>query len=295
MPDRIAMCRPSRGLFTALLVLFVISAQAGAANGLIYRITGNGISPGYLVGTMHSEDPRVTALLAEFAPLIEQVDLVAVEMVPDAVTMLAIGAATLLPFDQSLRGLIGEERFGALQAAARQRDIPTGLLDRLKPWAAAVTLGMPGSESGRFLDMEIYLEALRQQRRVVGLESAAEQLKVFDDMSPALQIRLLEDMIKNAHRLPKQLETLTSAYLEGDLATLDRVARAQYAGMPSEIGRWFDEALLERRNVRMLERAKGLLDQQSVLIAVGALHLAGDSGLVAGLEGLGYRVERWRD
>jgi uncharacterized protein YbaP (TraB family) len=283
------------GPLAAVLLVLAAAAHSVAASGLIYRVTGDGIAPSYLVGTMHSEDPRVTALLSQFAPLIGEVDVVAIEIVPDAVTMLAIGAATLLPLDQSLRGLIGAERFRALQAAARQRDIPTELLDRLKPWAAAVTLGMPGSDSGRFLDMEIYLEALRQQRRVVGLESAAEQLRVFDDMTPQLQILLLEDIIKNAYRLPKQLETLTSAYLEGDLQALDRVVRAQYADMPPEITQWFDQALLERRNIRMLERLADLLERQPVLVAVGALHLGGDSGLVAGLRDRGYRVERWRD
>jgi uncharacterized protein YbaP (TraB family) len=37
----------------------------------------------------------------------------------------------------------------------------------------------------------------------------------------------------------------------------------------------------------------GLMEAQSVLVAVGALHLVGDSGLLAGIERLGYRIERW--
>ncbi len=294
MPIRIAICQAMRAAFGAVLLLLLVSSRSDAA-GFVYRIIGDGPVASYLVGTRHSEDPRVTRLLSTFAPLIREVDVVAVEVVPDAVTLLAIGAATLLPIDQSLRSLIGEHRFRDLQAAAQELDIPGALLDRLKPWAAAVTLGMPGAKSGRFLDMEIYLEALRQQRRVIGLESAAEQLQVFDDMSPALQIMLLEDAIKNAHLMPKQFEELTSVFLDGDLEALDRAARAQYANMPPEVSRWFDEALLERRNVRMFERLSSLLDQQSVLVAIGALHLVGDSGLIAGLRGLGYRVERWSD
>jgi len=36
-----------------------------------------------------------------------------------------------------------------------------------------------------------------------------------------------------------------------------------------------------------------LLDNAPVLAAVGAMHLGGEEGLVAGLRRLGYRVERW--
>ena len=280
------------GLLAAVVLLIAVPRSGAAGQGLIYSVSRDGGPQSYLVGTMHSEDQRVTGLLDQFGPLIERVEVVVVEMVPDAVTLLAVGAATLLPADQSLRGLIGDDRFGALTEAASQLGLPSDILNRLKPWAAAVTLGMPVSRTGRFLDMEIYLHALALQRRVVGLETAAEQLAVFDGMTLAVQLVLLEEMVKNAQQVPKQLEELTAVYLEGDLESIDQVARAQYDGMPAPVARWFDEQLLDRRNARMLTRLPALLDNTSVLVAVGAMHLAGDTGLVAGLRRLGYRVER---
>jgi uncharacterized protein YbaP (TraB family) len=237
----------------------------------------------------------VVALLDELVPLIERVDVVAIEMLPDAATLLAVAAATLLPLDQSLHGLIGADRFDALRAAADRRGVPMGLLNRLKPWAAAVTLGMPATDGGRFLDTEIYLRALAANRRAVGLETAAEQLNAFEGMAPDLQLALLDEVVKNNSDLPTQLELLTGAYLRGDLEGLDRLARKQYQEMPPAVARWFDEVLLDRRNARMLLRLAGLMDAQSVLVAVGALHLGGDGGLLAGLARLGYRIERWSE
>jgi uncharacterized protein YbaP (TraB family) len=154
-------------------------------------------------------------------------------------------------------------------------------------------LGMPLPQNGRFLDMEIYLRALQLQRRVVGLETAAEQLAVFDRMTPELQLILLDEMVKNAAQMPTQLEELTLAYLKGDLKELDNVARGQYSEMPPAIMHWFDDSLLDRRNARMLLRLSPLLEQGGLLVAVGAMHLAGETGLVAGLRRMGYRVERW--
>lgn len=294
MARTIAMHLLPRLLFAVLLSSLLAAAQGLAGEALVYQVSRDGHSPSYLVGTMHSEDPRVTGLLSEFAPLIERADIVALEMLPDAVTMLVVGAATLLPGDQSLRRLIGDERFVALSAAATRLGLPVEVMDRLKPWAAAVMLGMPAAETGRFLDMEIYLQALARQQRTVGLETAAEQLAVFDGMSHEVQLVLLDEMVKNATDMPRQMEGLTAAYLSGDLDRLDRLAREQYGDMPPAVRQWFDEVLLDRRNARMLERLSPVLDEGTVFVAVGALHLGGESGLIAGLRRLGYRVERWQ-
>lgn len=293
MAETIAMHRLARLRIVALLLSLVAAGQGLAGQALVYEVTREGGRTSYLVGTMHSEDPRVTGLVDELAPLIAQVDAVALEMLPDAVTMLAVGAATLLPLDQNLRGIIGDARFAALVEAAQGLGVPVEVLNRLKPWAAAVMLGMPAAETGRFLDMEIYLRALAERRRAIGLESAGEQLAVFDTMTQQVQLVLLDQMIKNAPELPRQMEALTLAYLAGDLARLDGTAREQYTDMPPAVRRWFDEVLLAQRNERMLRRLSAILDEESVLIAVGALHLGGETGLISGLRALGYRVERW--
>ena len=285
--------RVVRRLVLGLLILSGALAQVVAGQGLVFRIEYDGLPDSFLVGTMHSEDPRVTGLIEQFAPLIDQVDTVALELLPDAVTMLAVGAASLLPGDRRLRTIIGAERFAALETAAARLDIPVEVLDRLQPWAAALAIGMPASDTGRVLDAEIYLHALDRKRRTLGLESAAEQLAVFQGMSAQLQIDLLDEMIKNAERLPTQLEDLTHAFLSGDLGLLDRVAHEQYADVPTGMRYWFDDVLLERRNRRMLERLEPLLRHSSVLVAVGALHLGGANGLIQGLRQRGFTLRRW--
>ena len=246
MGRTIAMHLSPRRLSAVLLSSLLMAAQGLAGQALVYQVSHDGGPPSYLAGTMHSEDPRVTGLLGDLAPLVEQADIVALEMVPDAVTMLAVGAATLLPRDQSLRRLIGDDRFDALMAAATQRGLPLEVVDRLKPWA------------------------------------------------PAVQLVLLDEMVKNVRELPRQMEGLTAAYLSGDLDRIDGVAREQYGDMPPAVRRWFDEYLLDRRNARMLTRLSALLGERTVFVAVGALHLGGESGLIAGLRRLGYRVERWQ-
>ena len=185
--------------------------------------------PSFLLGTMHSEDQRVTGLLEQFVPLIGRVDLVAVEMVPDAVTMLAIGAATLLPPDQSLRGLIGDAPVRGAGRGGRRPGPAREVLDRLKPWAAAMTLGMPRPRDrpfSRYGDLPAGTGASAAGYGSGNRRRAAGGVRRY---AIEAQLTLLDEMVKNAASMPKQLEELTLAYLQGDLGRLDQVARSQYA------------------------------------------------------------------
>ena len=110
-------------------------------------------------------------------------------------------------------------------------------------------------------------------------------------MAGEVQLLLLDEMIKNAQLVPKQLEELTAVYLAGDLEQIERVAHSQFDAMPAPVRQWFDDRVLDRRNARMLERLVVLMQEDSVLVAVGAMHLPGETGLVTGLRQLGYRVE----
>jgi hypothetical protein len=52
------------------------------------------------------------------------------------------------------------------------------------------------------------------------------------------------------------------------------------------------QRLLDERNIRMADRADVLLKNGRAFIAVGALHLYGERGVLALLANRGYRVTR---
>ena len=146
------------------IVLLCCLASRALALGFVYEVSKPGAPVSYLVGTLHSEDPRVIALAKQLDPLLAGIDTLAIEIVPDAVTMLAVAAASMLPPGQDLEQVIGAARFAALRDAAHELGLAIDVLARLKPWAVAVTLGMPASDTGRFFDMELYLAALAHGR-----------------------------------------------------------------------------------------------------------------------------------
>ena len=54
----------------------------------------------------------------------------------------------------------------------------------------------------------------------------------------------------------------------------------------------FQRRVIDDRNQRMAERAQPMLQAGKAFIAVGALHLPGDKGLLNLLEQQGYRIRR---
>lgn len=286
-----AMSEPRpRRRFRLSLILCVLFVAASVDALPMYRFQGQTGSASYLLGTLHSEDPRVLAVVDELTCLIDKVDVVAVELLPDAVVMAAAAAAMLLPKGQQLVDQVGSERWAKLQRIAADADLPAAFVSRLKPWAAAVTLGLPIPQ-GEVLDLVIARTAAAKGRRVVGLESAADQLGVFDRMPLHLQLELVDETIKNAEIMPTVLQALTEAYLDGELQELQALTRAQYKDVSAALGDWFQQVLLNERNAAMVQQVLSLLRDESVLVAVGALHLAGEEGLVVGLRKAGIDVK----
>ena len=63
------------------------------------------------------------------------------------------------------------------------------------------------------------------------------------------------------------------------------------AALPASTRAWFQEEGIDARNRRMVDNALPLLEQGCLFIAVGALHLPGETGLLTLLREAGYRLK----
>ena len=274
-----------------LLVAGVAPAEPA---GIFYECRLEGQSSSYLLGTMHASEPRVLAIADKVEPYLKKVDRLALEIVPDGQAMLAALLATQLPSDTSLEELLSATLYRETRLAMAQRGVPESVLQRMRPWAVSVELSLPHSQKGVFLDLRIFQLAQEAGKALVGLETVDEQLGLFDELTMAEQIALLEHAVKNLAELPKQFNAMVDAYVSGDLEALSKMADEQQHDLDEELVTWFDRKIVENRNRVMAERAWPLIKKGDTLVAVGALHLIGDTGLVANLRQRGCNFRRLR-
>jgi uncharacterized protein YbaP (TraB family) len=261
------------------------------AHGLLWEISRPGMAPSYLFGTIHSEDPGVIAL----APVVEQAFTTSRQVVLEVnlnADAIATGATAMLLTDgRRLQEIIGGELFAQAVAALRTRGIPEAVAERMKPWAAATALSMPVPETGRVLDVVLFERAQQTGKTLHGLETIAEQLAVFEGLPLDDQVALLRDAVEQFDGLDAMLADLLAAYKRQDLAAMMAINETALASGDPRLAGEFQRRLIVDRNQRMAERMEPYLRQGGAFIAVGALHLAGEQGLVRLLEQRGYTVK----
>ena len=150
------------------------------------------------------------------------------------------------------------------------------------------------------LDALLHTKAVTAGKTTSALETAAEQLAVFESLSRAEQIELLDVTLDDLDETapgggpsPK-IEELVQAYLSGDPAKLDEDLFGPMR-KGSALQKRLLHDLLDARNVRLAERMdSGLREdsKQSIFYAVGAGHMIGNDGIVGRLQKKGWKVRR---
>jgi uncharacterized protein len=265
--------------------------------GLLWEIEAPASPPSngksnYLFGTMHSDDPRIAVIPEKVRQALTASKSFCMEMVVDMTAMMTMSKSMLLADGDTLQAIVGEQLFAQLTPLMRERGIPAQAVARFKPWAAYLTLSVPPQKTGRFLDLVLYESAKQQNKPVCGLETAEEQVEVFERTPLEDQTLFLRQVVKDPGALDKQLERLTEKYLARDIAGLVALSREFDGATPQEqkITETLLRRLIDDRNVRMVDRMLPRLEQGSAFIAIGALHLPGEKGILRLLTERGYVV-----
>ena len=282
-------------LFIALACLAgTFAAQASDAfdSGLLWKVEAAGTTPSYLFGTMHSDNPAVVELPAPVRRAFDQAGSLTLEVVLDPQSLLSMASALLLTDGKSLESLIGRRLYERSVEGLRAQGVAEILVAGMKPWAVAVTLMTPVTTGGLVLDHALYRDAVAAGKKVHGLETVAEQTGLFDDLSLKDQITLLRDTLDNLGSIGLMLDELQVAYLDRDLKRLQEISEASMRAGDPQLAETFNRKIVLERNHRMAERMQSRLREGRQFIAVGALHLAGEQGLLRLLSERGYRLSR---
>jgi uncharacterized protein YbaP (TraB family) len=278
--------------------------------GLIWKIESSKARPSYLFGTIHLSDPRLRQLKPAVQAAFDSSPTLALEIteILDPKKMVA-SAFTTLQYTTYTDGTSLDDKLTTVEKQAvsdRVREklgLPWSVASRMKPWALMGALGLSACETARKLARQPVVDAYlgqmakSQGKKIVALESMLGQLKAMDSLPETISIKGLVQSVSLGSRLDDLFETMIQLYLEEKTALVWSLMRrvsedgfvpvennAEYAAFHGQI--------VERRNQAMVEAAEAYLKQGGAFIAVGALHLPGERGMLNILAQKGYRISR---
>lgn len=259
------------------------------ARGLLWKISRIGLQPSYLFGTMHLPDKEVTTLPRPVLDALDNALSVTLEVKVDINTFTDMSKAMNYSDGTTLEGKIGKDLYQSTVALLKNYGFREEMITPMKPWAAYLSLSLPPSQGGLPLDMVILNRGKRFGAKIYGLETLEEQLGIFDQMKDEEQAQLLKDTVCNYEILQKDILLMKDLYLQRDLAGLAFMPE-KYESANEDNYKELMDALINERNKKMVERMQLRLIEGNAFIAVGALHLPGEDGILGLLEKDGFVV-----
>lgn len=275
------------------------SVSSELANTFLWKLEKNGGPTSYLLGTLHLgkindelSEPVMNALSETSALVTES------NVMPEGQELFEIGMM-MMDLQGSLSQKLGQERFNRLVDLVGPVTTASGL-EKMQPWAALtlVIYNKPDGYSEQFgVDMLLTKKAIEYNKRRIFLEPIKDSLKLFSDLPQDKIISLMDISINYSREAQEDTEQLIDFYRSNQinevaalLTDKENILKYYPEGEKEFWYQWFNQDLLIKRNDNWLPLLKQQLEVEPTLVAVGALHLIGDDGLIRQFQNMGYTV-----
>jgi len=268
--------------------LFFIASHSVYAleNSLLWKIESPSGIVSYLLGTIHTDDQRVTDFSPKIMEAFNQTDVFMMETLPPrdpSIFMLKQG---------TVAEMLTEKEFDQVRELADFHAMHIEAAMRMKPWLLAVIFDLPKPKSLYSMDELLLAKAEEKLKIIKGLEKTSEHFSVLDSISLDDQLVMLRAVLKRSQRdKERDFEKLLKTYQSGDLKKITMLDEDITGGMlPKALWQSMKVKLIDERNVGMADGFIANASGNSVFAAVGAAHLGGEGGILNRLTDAGFTV-----
>lgn len=310
------------------LILSLYDQQNAGSLGLLWKAT-NGDTTLYLLGSIHLDRNNVYPMHKQLRDIILNSEQVSFELdFNDQVGLAEFAAMQLYADGTTLADHISPALYQVVVSAAAQLGLPEEAVSAYKPWALAstfTTLSMLDETTGdnaMAIDLYVNAKAVNAGIDIGAVETYAFQGGIFDALSDSYQETYLassllmflgEEGLDDAGRraitdiLGEEAlnpDTQEAIGQELDLAGvwMDMWKARDVEGFAASYDKdavinsddELNSKLFTHRDPGMIAYAQAYLEQagsHTGLLVVGAGHMIGSTGIVQGLQDLGYTVE----
>ena len=289
-------------VLTFSLATNVVFSQANVekTGALLWKISGKDLpKPSYLLGTFHLKPGAFLDSIpgAKSALLSAEQVIGELSMADKAGLLLQTKQAMMMPADTTYQMLYSEEEY---QFVNKQLTGTFGVgLDQLKMLVPAgintahvmmmFQKYFPDANPEDIIDAAVQNIATENNKPIVGLETIEEQIKIVFGVPLKRQAEVLLCSLKEPDYSIRTVESIIEAYNRFDLTELYKISLSEDAPCPASKEEM--DQLNKNRNDKWMQVLPAMMKEKSSFVAVGALHLIGEEGLLNQLEKAGYTVE----
>jgi uncharacterized protein YbaP (TraB family) len=194
---------------------------------------------------------------------------------------------------KTLQQNISAETYTLAAKRAQELGIDIRALNPLKPWVVALTmtslqLQKLGFDPNSGVDRYLAGRATKAGKPMVGLETAAFQIGLMDQLSASDQESMLRQSLRQMDLLDEGLHRIVRSWVAGDVAALEELLLNAMREYPA-----VHQKIIVDRNRRWLPEIEKMIERgESALVVVGAAHLVGKEGVIELLKARGYTLEQ---
>lgn len=269
-----------------ILLFFASQLALAADNGLLWKLESPSGKVSYLLGTIHTDDQRVTEFSPKVIEAFNQSSAFMMETLPPrdpSIFMMKQG---------TVAELLTEKEFDRVRELADFHSMHIEAAMHMKPWLLAVIFDLPKPKALYSMDELLMAKAEEQFKPIVGLEKTREHFSVLDTVSMDDQMIMLRAVLKRSQKdKERDFEKLLKTYQSGDLKKIGELDDKITGGMlPKAVWENMRVKLIDERNSGMAQGLVTEANNQAVFAAIGASHLAGEGGVLNRLRAAGFVV-----
>jgi len=237
----------------------------------------------YLFGSIHVANEDMYPLAKKIEEAYESSDALVVELNLDKVNPMLMLQKSMYQDDRTLESELTKETYQKLEALLLINKVPKMAYIKMKPWMAIMTVLMLEMNKAGF-DKTLgvdnhFLDKAKEKKEILELETAEEQLDLFDKELASLQNEFIDYSLLDQSLWLQQIDTLVHFWKTGNTKEMERFVLEPVAGHP-EFSKIMDK-LYTQRNLRMISKIEEYLKtDKTYFVVVGAAHLIGDEGIV---------------
>ncbi|MFC2073865.1 TraB/GumN family protein [Campylobacterota bacterium] len=284
--------------YSYIFSLLLILSLSVEAKSLLYKVSTKN-STVYILGSIHLAKPELYPLDRAITNAYNNSEVLVVEVDPSSQESLSSMQNTMISSGMYSRGKnlqseLSTKTYMALRNYTSKAGIPLEVMEQMKPWVVMLQLTVTemmrlGYSPELGIDKHFLDKARLDNKPVVELETAEEQMALLSKDDKTFQDKLLLYTLESMHELEPMLDEMFRGWQRGDADTFDKIMNIPLETDPSL--KEVYEDLITKRNYKMTDKIEGFLKtKKDHFVVVGSGHVIGKEGIIDLLEKRGFRV-----